>query len=424
MKVLLISANTEQFNMPAMPLGLACVAEAARNAGHDVTLLDLMFEMDAEVVLKKSIVEVQPGCIGISVRNIDDQHMESPRFLLDKVKGVAAACRDFSNAPIVLGGAGYSIFPGSALTYLDADMGIEGEGEIAFPVLLSRRENGHDVLGIPGLYIRGYGPQRSKVLSRRLDELSLPDPSILSASASKNREPWIPVQTRRGCGLKCSYCSTPGIEGSILRERSPELVAAWLENWVRAGYKNFFFVDNTFNLPPVYAREICRRILERGLDMRWRCIIYPKNVDEELVKLMAAAGCRQISLGFESGSIHILRNLNKRFSLEDIRTTSARFTDHGIERMGFLLLGGPGETKESVEESLAFADSLKLDTLRLSAGIRIYPNTPLAEVAKKQGVLTSPIDLLHPCFYLAQGLEGWLLDRLKRWKATRPHVIM
>jgi radical SAM superfamily enzyme YgiQ (UPF0313 family) len=140
-KILLISANTEQSNMLAMPLGLACVAEAARNAGHDVTLLDLMFEMDAEVELKKIIGEVQPEFIGISVRNIDDQHMESPRFLLDKVKGVVTACRDFSDAPVVLGGAGYSIFPVSALTYLDADMGIEGEGEIAFPVLLSRLEN-------------------------------------------------------------------------------------------------------------------------------------------------------------------------------------------------------------------------------------------------------------------------------------------
>jgi len=423
-KILLISANTEQFNMPAMPLGLACVAAAARNAGHDVTMLDLMFEMDADLVLKKAIREFRPECIGISVRNIDDQNMETPRFLLDKVKEVVTLCRDQMNVPVVLGGAGYSMFPENALAYLGADMGIEGEGEIAFPALLARLENNSDLSGIPGLYVRDHGSQQPKSFAKSLDELTLPDTSILSGSAYKNKEPWIPVQTRRGCALKCSYCSTLGIEGSILRRRSPELVSVWLESWVKAGYTNFFFVDNTFNLPLAYAKEICRQILERGLNMRWRCIIYPKNVDEELVELMAVAGCRQVSLGFESGSEQILKNLNKQFTLEDVRAISAMFANHGIERMGFLLLGGPGETKKSVEVSLAYADSLKLDLLRLSAGIRIYPDTQLAETAKNQGVITSQSNLLYPHFYLSQELEGWLPERLKEWQASRPYVIM
>jgi radical SAM superfamily enzyme YgiQ (UPF0313 family) len=183
-------------------------------------------------------------------------------------------------------------------------------------------------------------------------------------------------------------------------------------------------VDNTFNLPPAYAKSICRQILERELDMLWRCIIYPKNIDEEIVELMAMAGCRQISLGFESGSEEILKNMNKQYTLEDVRTTSVMFADYGIERMGFLLLGGPGETKESVEKSLAFADSLKLDALRLTGGIRIYPGTQLAEIAKKQNVITSKSNLLYPHFYLSKELEGWLPERLKEWQASRPYVIM
>ncbi|MFW2367778.1 MAG: B12-binding domain-containing radical SAM protein [Desulforhopalus sp.] len=423
MKVLLISANTEQFNMPAMPLGLACVAEAVRDAGHDVSLLDLMFEMDVTDTIQNIVNTFQPECFGISVRNIDDQNIATPQFLLEKVRGIVAVCRDLSNAPIVLGGAGYSMFPDSSLTYLDADFGIEGEGEIAFPALLKCLENYENPTRIQGLYIRGQGLQQPKSLCSNLDQLTLPDTSILSASASQNNEPWIPVQTRRGCALKCSYCSTASIEGTILRKRSPERVAAWLEKWVKCGYANFFFVDNTFNLPPAYAKSICRQILDKKLDMHWRCIVYPKSVDDELVKLMAKAGCRQISLGCESGSLPILKNLNKQFTLEEVRTTSALFARYGIERMGFLLLGGPGETKTSVEESLAFADSLKLDSLRLTAGIRIYPDTQLAVTAMGEGVITSTSNLLYPHFYLSKELEGWLPEKLERWRASRPNII-
>jgi radical SAM superfamily enzyme YgiQ (UPF0313 family) len=156
-KVLLISANTEQFNMPVIPLGLACVSAAVAKAGHDVISLDLMFETNASAIIKKAITDFHPECIGISVRNIDDQNFEAPVFLLDKVKEVVSICRELTDAPIILGGAGYSIFPESTLTYLEADMGIACEGEIAFPALLSRLENGYELSGVPGLYIRTRG---------------------------------------------------------------------------------------------------------------------------------------------------------------------------------------------------------------------------------------------------------------------------
>lgn len=343
--------------------------------------------------------------------------------MLEKVKDVVLICRELTDAVIVLGGAGYSIFPEGTPTYLDADMGIACEGEIAFPAFLSKLEIGSNLSGIPGLYIRDRGPQRPKKIAGRLDGLTLPAPGILSVSAAKNMESWIPVQTRRGCPLKCSYCSTPAIEGSIIRKRSPEIVTNWIESWVKAGYRKFFFVDNTFNLPPAYAKKMCRSIIKKGLNIRWCCILYPKNVDGELVELMADAGCRHISLGFESGSVQMLKSLNKRFLPEDVRTISDIFANHNIAQMGFLLLGAPGETKKSVEESLAFADSLQLDALKVTTGVRIYPNTPLAEIAKREGFLNSKNNLLYPSFYLARGLEGWLLERLKKWMAPRPHVI-
>jgi radical SAM superfamily enzyme YgiQ (UPF0313 family) len=99
------------------------------------------------------------------------------------------------------------------------------------------------------------------------------------------------------------------------------------------------------------------------------------------VASIARAGCEQVSIGFESGSEHILKNMNKRFTLEEVRQISEALSGQGIKRMGFLLLGSPGETRGSVEESLIFADSLKLDNVKITAGVRIYPDTPLAKKA-------------------------------------------
>ena len=420
MRVLLISVSTEKMNMPTLPLGLACVAAATQKAGHDVAMVDLKIEEDTRSLFKGAIEGFRPEIIGISVRNIDDQNMENPRFLLNPVKEIVAECRDLSEARIVLGGAGFSIFPESSLSFLGADMGIQGEGEVVFPALIERMERGTGLSGLPGLYLPGHGLQCKRIFMKNLDTLPLPDTNLWSLP-SQREGLWIPVQTRRGCPLGCSYCSTGSIEGRAIRRHSPEVIVEWITRRREAGIHQFYFVDNTFNFPLSYAKKICRKLLDHDLDIRWWSIIYPKHVDEELVTLMARAGCEQVSIGFESGSEKILKNMNKRFTLNEVREVSKMFSDHGIRQMGFLLLGGPGETRESVEESLVFADSLNLETLRITAGVRIYPHTLLAKIAVDEGLISSHDDLLLPRFYQAKGLEDWLSETLKNWTTTRAH---
>lgn len=423
MKVLFISANTERVNMPTMPLGLACVAEATQKAGHTISVLDLMYESNITQSLKERILYFQPECIGISVRNIDDQSSHNPQFLLHKVKDVVDICRDYSSAPIILGGAGYSIYPKSALNYLNADYGIQGEGEITFPLLLHALQNNMDTSHIPGLFTNGNTTTIPMNWCDCLDALSLPEPDILSVSNDNPRDQWITVQTRRGCPLHCIYCSTPAIEGNVLRMRSPTAVVNWLKSWSQRGYAKYYFADNTFNIPSQYAKDICREIVNLGLDISWRCIIYPKAIDNELAALMALAGCKQISLGYESGSERMLRNLKKEYTLSEVKSASQIFADNGIECAGFLMLGGPGETKESVEESLNFSDSLNLDMLKITIGIRIYPNTDLAKIAVEEGMISSDCDLLTPRFYIAKGLERWIPARVSEWQKTHANVL-
>jgi hypothetical protein len=157
-------------NMPTLPLGPASVAAATESAGHDVLLLDLMFQPDAQSAATDAVRDFRPQAIGVSVRNIDDQAMANPHFLLPPVREIVAACRSVSNAPIILGGAGYSIFPESALRYLGADMGIQGEGEAAFPALLARISGGTDVSGLAGIYLPGRPAQAGR-FTRDLDDL-------------------------------------------------------------------------------------------------------------------------------------------------------------------------------------------------------------------------------------------------------------
>jgi len=285
--------------------------------------------------------------------------------------------------------------------------------------LMERMERGAGFSGVPGLYLRGHGLQRGRMFVKDLDLLPLPQADLLPLLSRKD-ELWMPVQTRRGCPLDCSYCSTGKIEGRVLRRRSPEIVVEWIAQWRKAGVHQFYFVDNTFNLPTSYAKEICRRLIDQGLNIRWWSILYPKGVDEELIAYLARAGCEQVSIGFESGSERILKSMNKRFTPEGVRQISEMLSEYGIRRMGFLLLGSPGDTRESVEESLLFADSLKLDSLKVTAGVRIYPHTSLAKKAVEEGIIPPQDELLFPRFYLAKGLEEWLPKTLKSWAATRP----
>jgi radical SAM superfamily enzyme YgiQ (UPF0313 family) len=425
MKVLLISANTEQMNMPVLPVGMAFVAKAAEDAGHKVSQINLMTEPEALTLLAARILKIHPDIIGISVRNIDDQVSLHTRFLLEPVKQVVATCRQNSKTIIVLGGAGFSMFPEHILAYLGADMGIQGEGEHAFVMLLDKIEKGEDLSDIPGLHHATRIIANPPDVNNQLDRFLFPEPDRhLTALAPAGDEIiWLPFQTRRGCPLNCSYCSTALIEGNRTRKRSTKPIIDALSQYASAGFDHIFFVDNTFNLPQGYAIDLCDQMIEAGLNISWRCILYPGTVNEELVEKMAKSGCVEVSLGMESGSDTILQKMNKRFRKEDVRHASELLKQYGIRRMGFLLLGGPGETRQTVMESLQFIDSLELDMVKVTVGIRIYPDTEIARHAKQIGALSADDNLLSPRFYIEDGMESWLREVVQKWMRDRVNWI-
>ncbi|MEJ2368577.1 MAG: radical SAM protein [Acidobacteriota bacterium] len=419
MRVLLVSANREDISMVALPLGLAYVAEAAKAAGHDVRLIDLARFEDPLDALKVRLKEFDPKVIGVSVRNVDDQSRLNTRFLLDQARDAVAICRRESAAPIVLGGAGFSIFPGQILEYLGADAGIRGEGEEIFPAYLEALQTGGEP-SLPGLYLKGAGLTAPRAFIQDLDAMPWQNAHEWFDRTGCGPDTWMPIQTRRGCPLNCAYCSTPAIEGRRIRRRSPAAVAKAVAGMMEDGIERFYFTDNTFNLPPSYALELCRELAALPDTPSWRCILYPGRLSAELVSAMKDAGCTELSLGFESGSTETLSTLNKHFSKDEVRDAARYLGDAGIQRSGFLLLGAPGETEATVEESLRFADSLDLEMVKATVGIRIYPDTPLAATAEAKGLIPPGDDLLQPRFYLEPGLEDRLPAMVAQWVAAHP----
>jgi radical SAM superfamily enzyme YgiQ (UPF0313 family) len=311
------------------------------------------------------------------------------------------------------------------LNYLKADAGIQGEGEWVFPQLLERLSRKEQIADLPGVHLPHAAPRSRTRRIRRLDHLWIPRPGdhLPGPDPSARRDIWLPIQTRRGCPLDCAYCSTGTIEGNVIRKFPIDKVIDTVTRFCDAGYDHFFFVDNTFNLPVGYAESLCEAIVRSGLNLSWRCILYPYGVRKELVEKMAAAGCVEVSLGFESGSPDILKAMNKKFGPDDIRQAVGVLKRRGIRVMGFLLLGGPGETRDTAMQSLRFADNLALDMLKITVGIRIYPNTALARRAMGDGRINSEEDLLFPKFYIVPGLEHWLRRTLSEWMTDRPNWI-
>ena len=412
LRVLLVAANTERITMPTPPLGLAYVASAARERGHEVRVLDLMGEPEPRRAVAEAVQRCDPQVLAISVRNIDDQCMQRPEFLVEKVRPVVEVCRRASRAALVVGGAGYSIFPDAALSYLGADLGIQGEAEEAFPTLLDVLAAGDDPLSVARVHASGGRGSDADATPVDLDRHPYPVQQLKACGALEDPELWAPVQTRRGCALHCVYCSTPRIEGRRLRLRSLDGVMDDLASLVAAGVGRIYFVDNTFNLPPSYALALCRRMSLARLGVQWRAIVYPGRLTDELAHAMAEAGCVEVALGFESGCDEMLRALGKPFAVRDVRRVSDTLAAVGVRRAGFLLVGGPGETEDTVRRSLEAVADLRLDSVKLTTGIRLYPGTSLAVRAVAEGAVAADDDLLRPTFYLAPGLEALRVEEL------------
>lgn len=250
----------------------------------------------------------------------------------------------------------------------ELDLVIRHEPEQTFAEILARVRHDQALSGLQGTAGRDdqgrilVAPDRP--LLRNLDDLPIPKQHLLPLD--KYRMPFLGkrytwVLTNRGCPYSCTYCFEGVIWGKSVRYRSAESIFRELEYLAEHRVRNVLFLADLFTYDREGVLRLCDLIVRHGLRIRWTCNSRVDTLDEELLLRMKRAGCWLIALGLESGSQAILDNVKKDARVEDARRTVALCHRHGVKTWGYFILGLPGETQQTVRETIDFAKSLPLD---------------------------------------------------------------
>ena len=414
-EVALVNPNVTK---PAIgPLGLEYLAEACRAEGVQVEVIDLCFEADPLSTLGEGLHRADPALVGITLRNTDNCFLASSHSFVPELAEVVSAAREATQAPIVLGGAGFSVAPAAAMQAVGADYGVLGDGEDTIPLLLRALRGQVRLQEAPGLLWREGDDIRvgPPVWPDIADRPGLGRDTVDNA-AYFARGGQLGLETKRGCDGRCIYCADPLGKGRRVRVRSPQAVADEVATLLGRGLDVYHLCDSEFNLSEEHARAVCEELIRRGLGerVRWYGYLAPRPFSPGLADLMQRAGCAGINFGADSGNDEMLARLGRDFAREDVLDASRLCRERGIAVMLDLLIGAPGETPQSAAETIAMTKQADPSCAGISLGVRVYSGTPLAGVLAAEGpIADNPAvwgevadneDLLRPLFYLSPEL--------------------
>jgi len=402
---------------PIAPLGLEYLAETCRQQSVEVAVVDLCFEDDPIVALQQRLADVEPELVGVSLRNTDNCYLLSAHSFIPHLTEVVSAIRQIIPVPIVLGGAGFSVAPVTAMQATGADYGVQGDGEQALLHLLQSVRGQRKPADIPGLLWRAEGRIHSNAPAwpaianqPALHRNTVANPLYLQRGGQ------LGLETKRGCDRHCIYCTDAFSKGRTLRTRAPAAVADEIENLLAQGCDVYHLCDSEFNIPEQHAHAVCQELINRrlGEKIRWYAYLAPAPFSQELAELMRRAGCRGIDFGADSGNDQMLARLGRDFSTEQIFQAVRWCRECDITVMLDLLIGGPGESQRSATQSVEMAKAAEPSCVGISLGVRLYPGTKLAAQVAAQGPMASnPAlwgetsdneQLLAPIFYLSPQL--------------------
>jgi radical SAM superfamily enzyme YgiQ (UPF0313 family) len=408
--------NTNRMAPLIGPIGMDYVAASANMADIDVEVVDLGLADQPEKAIKDHFSAREPELVGLSFRNADDCFWPSADWFVPGLKDTIKAIRAMTNAPIVIGGVGFSIFAGAIVEYTGADFGILGDGELAITELYRQLKAAKRFEDVPGLVWR----ENNKINSNPPSW-----PNSISLGTSRNfidnqsyfkRGGQCGLETKRGCNRPCIYCADPLSKGTMLRLRNPSEVADEVESLLSQGIDVLHLCDSEFNVPRNHAFSICEELNRRSLGdrIRWYAYLSPTPFDADLARAMARAGCAGIDFTGDSGSEFMLRTYRQQHTREDLAKAVKLCRMNKIAVMIDLLLGGPGETPRTVRETIEFIKQIGPDCAGAALGLRIYPGTGMEQIVaeeiknpKHSGIrrkYRGPINLLKPTFYISTTL--------------------
>jgi radical SAM superfamily enzyme YgiQ (UPF0313 family) len=426
--------NTNRIRPPIAPIGLDYLSETLHAAGHRVQLLDLCWAENVSRAISVFFSAASFDLVGMSVRNTDDCAYTTRQSFVAEAASMAAQIRRHSDAFLLMGGVGFSVMPELVLSYIEhehgaiVDAGIWGEGEFALVELLARLQERADWRDIPGMVWRRQGAWQRNRAPQATGSAACPP---LSELPSMSRT-WVDnaryfrwggqagIETKRGCPGWCTYCADPLAKGPHTRLRPPSAVVDELECLLGQGIDHIHTCDSEFNLPPAHALEICQEIVRRRLGdkLRWYAYCAPAPFTRELCEAMRAAGCVGINFGADHGDVGMLRRLGRAHAPEDVVRATQLCHEVGIAVMLDLLLGSPGETRQSLQQAIECMNQAAPDRVGISAGLRVYPGTTLAQCVAKSSSepgLSGGPEPAQPRFYLEPAVAPFcfsLLDDL------------
>jgi len=408
--------NTNRMAPAIGPIGLDYVAASVQRASLEVEILDLGLADEPDQAIKDRFSDRDPELVGLSFRNADDCFWPSADWFVPGLKDTIQTIRALTDAPIVIGGVGFSILAEPILEYTGADFGISGDGETAIISLIRQLRGMRKFGDVPGLIwqednrIHSNPPSWPDSISLGTARNFIDNPGYFKKGGQCG------LETKRGCNRDCIYCADPLAKGDRLRLRNPSEVADEVQSLLSQGIDVLHLCDSEFNVPRSHAYAVCKELNSRSLGdkISWYAYLSPLPFDADLAKAMARAGCVGINFTGDSACESMLRTYRQRHSREDLAAAVKLCRLNKIAVMIDLMLGGPGETPQTVRETIDYIKKIDPDCAGAALSVRVYPGTAMEKIVAEEiregkdsnirRKYSGPIDLLKPTFYISEAL--------------------
>ncbi|MEM0997436.1 MAG: radical SAM protein [Bacteroidota bacterium] len=343
----------QQIMRPYPPLGLLYISAYLKEKGVDSAVFDTTFSRMA--ALQAHLLSHRPPFVAIYVNLMTKLNvLRIIRFIRehDALRGTR----------IILGGPEVTYHDAHFLEH-GADYIVRGEGEITLWDLVTTVDSGNPFLDqVPGIsFINARGevvrtPDRAKI--KDINVLPFPDRAAIDlnlyfqAWKSHHGHSAASINTMRGCPYSCKWCSR-AVYGLSYRRRSPKLVVDELV-WIQEHYEvdTFWFVDDVFTVSHKWLRQFAEELAAREVKVAYECITRADRMNEEVIELLKQSGCFRVWIGAESGSQRILDAMDRRVTVQQVRTMIQESQAQGIQAGTFIMLGYPGETEADIEETI------------------------------------------------------------------------